>query len=168
MDELLSKDQDDASLNKYKASLIGDKVAPVFPNDPRKVICDSFNIIFVNDESKNIEFNPEQKNVKNHYEIAEGSAFKLKIRYYVQHDIVVGLRFVNSVTKLLVKVDEIDDNIGSFAPKAERYEFTSREDEAPSGFLARGSYKGNVCIFARFSWRGRNFIESYPDQWHEC
>lgn len=147
MDELLSKDQDDEALNKYKASLIGDKVAPVFPNDPRKVICDSFTIVFINDPSKNIEFNPENKTTKCHYEIAESSAFQLKIRYYVQHDIVVGLRFVNTVSKLLLKVDEIDDNIGSFAPKTERYEFTSREDEAPSGFLARGNYKGKVRLF---------------------
>jgi Rho GDP-dissociation inhibitor len=43
---------------------------------------------------------------------------------------------------MLAKVDKDEEKMGSFAPQEKEHVFDLPWQEAPSGFLARGDYKG--------------------------
>ena len=77
----------------------------------------------------------------------------MRVHFNVRNDIVFGLKFVNNVYKLLAKgknimmiVDKDEDKMGSFAPQVQPHQFDLPWTEAPSGFLARGDYKGKGLV----------------------
>jgi predicted DNA-binding antitoxin AbrB/MazE fold protein len=72
--------------------------------------------------------------------IKEGCKYKIMIKFYVQREIVSGLKYVQKTFRKGIKVDNIKHMVGSYAPKSEMHEFVTKEDEAPSGLLARGTY----------------------------
>eukprot|EP01006_Ploeotia_vitrea_P008736 TRINITY_DN20892_c0_g1_i2.p3 TRINITY_DN20892_c0_g1~~TRINITY_DN20892_c0_g1_i2.p3 ORF type:complete len:113 (-),score=69.00 TRINITY_DN20892_c0_g1_i2:48-386(-) len=83
---------------------------------------------------------------ENHYILKEGAAFNMRLKWYVQKDMVTGLKWINCVYKMKVRVDKEEVMLGSFAPRTEAYEHTFAADEAPSGFVARGKYTGKMSI----------------------
>ena len=77
----------------------------------------------------------------------------MRVHFIVRNDLVFGLKFVNNVYKLLAKgtqvnniVDKDEDKMGSFAPQQEPHHFDLPWVETPSGFLARGDYKGKGLV----------------------
>ena len=61
------------------------------------------------------------------------------------NDIVTGLRLVNNVSKLFVRVQE-EDVLGSFGPRKGEQEVEIEEKQAPEGFFIRGDYKGKLLL----------------------
>lgn len=66
-------------------------------------------------------------------------------RFIVHNDITIGLRVVNNVSRLFVKVQE-EEMIGSFPPKKTEQEVELEERQAPEGFFLRGDYKGKLIL----------------------
>lgn len=76
------------------------------------------------------------------FTIKEGAIFRMKIRFRVQHEVLSGMKYVQSVKRgpLSSKHQEM---IGSYSPSTTdrpEYEKKMEADTAPSGMLARGKY----------------------------
>ncbi len=150
IEEYTNLDANDESLNKWKKSLglNTGKPLPVAPGDKRTVIVLSMALnikgqdpVIINLEKEDTE-SLKKKEIK--FKIKEDSIYNLVIRFKIQHDIITGLRYLQGVKKAGITVDRMDEPLGSYAPNTEDkpyYEKKFPDVEAPSGFLARGSYK---------------------------
>ena len=65
----------------------------------------------------------------------------------VRFDIVNGLKFVNNVYKMMMRVEKDEEKMGSFAPQPAPHSFELPWVEAPSGFISRGDYKGKGLVY---------------------
>ena len=64
--------------------------------------------------------------------IEEGAEYTIGIEFKVNNEIVSGLRYSQVVTRKGIKVDKMNLMVGSYAPRADDYTFTTDADEAPS------------------------------------
>lgn len=84
-------------------------------------------------------YDPELKNKP--FVLKQGITFHPVLHFYVQHEIVSGLRFSLTVMKLGLKVDSSEEMVGSFAPSGSKtIVFRLPEETTPSGMLMRGNY----------------------------
>ncbi len=65
--------------------------------------------------------------------LKEGSNYRIKIEFYVQRDIISGLRFIQSSYKGPLRTDKSVYMLGSRAPKGELQEYISEKEQTPSG-----------------------------------
>ncbi|KAJ3357909.1 hypothetical protein GGF32_000799 [Allomyces javanicus] len=140
VEELAQLDQEDESLRKWKESL-GIGVAPA--DDPRKVVvlalamevADRDDVVMDLSSAESVE------RVKNSVlSIKEGTEYRLKIKFCIQHDVVSGLKYLHVVKRKGIRVDRVEEMLGSYGPAPEPYEKKFAMEEAPSGMLARGLY----------------------------
>lgn len=68
-----------------------------------------------------------------HLKVKEGERFQLKFDYYVQREIVSGLKYVHRVGRMGIRVAKETFMIGSYGPAAELKSFTTPWEHAPSG-----------------------------------
>jgi len=147
LDELLAADKDDESLRKYKASLLGN-IDQSVKDDPRRVVVKEMRVAFESRPGGDIVYtldSPEDliamKNTP--FTLKEGCNYKITISFKIQHDIVSGLKYVNSAYRKGIRVAKEEQMLGSFGPQAAPHQVTFPRhgwEEAPSGLLARGSY----------------------------
>jgi Rho GDP-dissociation inhibitor len=149
--DILALDTEDESLRKYKESLLGTAAKGDVgdKSDPRRLIIDEFRIFFAPEHNMpDIVFNlntPEGLDhlAKTGITMKEGSKFKFRITFRAQHEIVAGVKFVNSMTRMMVTETE-ELVLGSYPPSSQQhvFEFPKWEySEAPSGMLFRGKYR---------------------------
>jgi len=77
------------------------------------------------------------------FTIKEGCEYQMKAVFVVQHQVLSGLKYVQSVKRKGIRVSKDVEMIGSFPPNTTgrpTYEKKFAKEEAPSGMLARGSY----------------------------
>lgn len=132
LDELLKQDQDDESLRKYKESLLGKlddgaarmvflfSITPfsrshtdwwflyVAKDDPRRVVVKEMAVLFEDRPGGDILYPLEsaaelEKMKKTPFLLKEGCHYKIRVTFRVQHDIVSGLKYVNSVYRKGIK-----------------------------------------------------------------
>lgn len=154
LSDILAADAGDESLQRYKASLLGSAIHGDTgdKSDPRRLIITEFRV----------EFSPEEalppiihdlstaeglsKLNAEGITLREGVKFKFKISFRVQHEIVVGIKFINKMTKMMFSNTE-DLALGSYPPSSSTvqvFEFPKWDyNEAPKGMLYRGTYKAN-------------------------
>lgn len=72
--------------------------------------------------------------------IKDGIQYRLRIDFYVQREIVTGLKFIQKISRHGVKIVKTNNMVGSYAPKSELQSYTTPVEEMPSGMLARGTY----------------------------
>jgi len=155
VDQLMKLDENDESLKKYKASLgLGaDKDPETSPaNDPRRVVIKQLKVECQGRPGGDIIYNFESKESleklkESPFILKEGCNYRLTVTFKVQHELVSGLKYVNVVTKMGLKVNKDDVMIGSYAPAKTAYASTFPRngwEEAPSGMLARGKYKAKT------------------------
>ncbi|KAI0750949.1 rho GDP-dissociation inhibitor [Daedaleopsis nitida] len=80
---------------------------------------------------------------KNPITIKEGIEFNVRINFKVNHSIISGVRYMQVVKRAGVKVDKMEQMLGSYGPhpKGEAYTKNFDPEESPSGMLARsGTY----------------------------
>ena len=77
---------------------------------------------------------------KKPFVIKEGIAYKIRIDFYVQREIVTGLRYSQKIYRLGVPVEKMSHMIGSYPPKESLQSYTTPQEEMPSGLMARGTY----------------------------
>ncbi|XP_052070350.1 rho GDP-dissociation inhibitor 1-like isoform X1 [Mytilus californianus] len=144
LENILKKDQEDESLNKYKQALLGggDAKDP-FPNDPRRVIVTELALVVQDREDVTLDLTGDLSKLKDQvFVIKEGSAYKMRVKFFVQkQEIVSGLKYVQKTYRKGIKVDTSKFMVGSYPPKAEAHTWSTPIEDAPSGMLARGDYK---------------------------
>ncbi|EGZ15878.1 hypothetical protein PHYSODRAFT_302287 [Phytophthora sojae] len=154
VNELLEKDAEDESLQRYKEQLLGAAAHGDRGDttDSRRVVVEEFKVEF-EDGREDIVYNLDTLQGVEHmrttpFVIEEGSRYRFAISFRVNQTIVSGLRFHNKVKKtVLATRDEIV--LGSYAPRSENYVFVfPRHDwmEAPSGLFYRGKYMGRFIF----------------------
>ncbi|KAH7916316.1 immunoglobulin E-set [Hygrophoropsis aurantiaca] len=99
---------------------------------------------------------------KNPIVIKEGVEYNVRITFKVNHSIISGVRYMQLVKRAGVKVDKMEQMLGSYGPhpKGEPYTKNFDPEESPSGMLARsGSYnvKSRVVdddgeVYAEWEW----------------
>jgi len=75
--------------------------------------------------------------------IKEGVEYNVRITFKVNHSIISGVRYIQVVKRAGVKVDKLEQMLGSYGPSPTGEPYTKNFDpeESPSGILARsGSY----------------------------
>ncbi|KAK7470807.1 rho GDP dissociation inhibitor [Stygiomarasmius scandens] len=99
---------------------------------------------------------------KNPVVIKEGVEYNVRITFKVNHSIISGARYIQVVKRAGIKVDKLEEMLGSYGPhpNGEAHIKNFEPEESPSGMLARsGSYNvrsrvvdddGN--IYADFEW----------------
>lgn len=152
IDEYTKLDAEDESLAKWKASLglsADSSPYPVQAGDKRTVVIVEMALLFPEDPSmqsiviplEDATGNSISKDIK--FTIKERSVYELQIKFRVQHEIITGLKYLHSVKKAGIRVDKLEEPLGSYAPNTKEkpyYEKSLGAVEAPSGLLARGSY----------------------------
>ncbi|KAK9237089.1 immunoglobulin E-set [Lipomyces kononenkoae] len=149
VEQYVKLDDDDPSLRKWKESLglggassgsIGD------PADDRKVAILRMELEIKGHETIVVDLdkpNAIEQLKSRPIVLKEGSHYKVRIRFRIQHEIITGLRYLQLVKRKGLRVDKSDEVCGSYSPNTHEkpyYEKTFMEEEAPSGLIARGSY----------------------------
>ncbi|KAK0641678.1 immunoglobulin E-set [Cercophora newfieldiana] len=149
-DGITSTDQGDESLQRYKESLgLGGGGTDLSdPNDPR--VCIIYSLALHSDGRDPVVVDlsapgSEQTLKDKPFKIKEGAKFTMTAKFKVQHEILSGLHYVQSIKRKGVRLPggKTSEMIGSFAPNTDKnpvYEKKFAEEEAPSGMLARGHY----------------------------
>lgn len=146
IDQLLQTDQDDESLIKYKAALLGGAVAGsgtivVDESDPRKVIVKSLSLVVEGRDDETIDLTEDPKTIKTRsFVLKEGVKFRIKIDFIVQREIVHGLKYIQKTHKMSIPVDKMTHMVGSYAPKETVHSYSTPAEDAPSGMMKRGTY----------------------------
>jgi hypothetical protein len=123
---IVAKDESDESLTRYKKLLLGNvsdgkqvQNQLIDPNDPRIVIPIRITLLFDNhkpDVTFELKGSLEQLrdlHSKRTITIKEGEHYRTQLEYYVQRDIVTGLKLVNKVLKArTITVDKSKYMIG--------------------------------------------------------
>uniref|UniRef100_A0A7E4ZSC0 Rho GDP-dissociation inhibitor 1 n=1 Tax=Panagrellus redivivus TaxID=6233 RepID=A0A7E4ZSC0_PANRE len=140
--DIVNADTEDASLQKYKKELLGlaatseDQVI-LFPENPEHVIVKNISLISEGAVKCTMDL-PAPNDFT--LTVKEGCNYNIRITYFVQREIVSGLRYTHRIKRLGVPLDREVYMFGSFAPRKEAYEYTSPAEEAPTGMLHRGKY----------------------------
>ena len=119
----------------------------VDPNDKRRVVITELKIIFEDRPGGNITYTLDTPAdvlamKKKPFVMKEKCHYQIQITFRVQHEIVSGLKYVNKFYKAGIRICKEETMLGSYAPRPEPYTVVvprNAWDEAPSGFLARGS-----------------------------
>ncbi|KAI4170060.1 MAG: hypothetical protein LQ343_005200 [Gyalolechia ehrenbergii] len=142
-------DQNDESLNRWKASLgiSSSPCLPVDPKDTRRCVIHSLALEVAGRPDITIDLSIPgalQSLKTKPFTIKEGAKFRMKATFKVQHDVLSGLKYIQVVKRKGIRVSKDEEMLGSYAPNTEEkpiYEKKFAEDEAPSGMLARGHYE---------------------------
>lgn len=143
IEELLQLDNEDESLRKYKEALLGSQAEKIIidANNPKNVIVKRLALVVAERPDMVLELDGDLTQLKKQtFAIKEGIQYKIRIEFYVQREIVHGMKYVQKTSRLGVSVDKMTHMVGSYPPKAEIQSFTTNFEEAPSGMLARGEY----------------------------
>lgn len=168
--EYTKLDAEDESLAKWKASLgLSDdaNAYPVKAGDSRKVVIVEMALHFPDQNLDPVVINLEDANGNTiagkeiKFDIKEKSIYQLSVKFRVQHEIITGLKYLHSVKKSGIRVEKLEEPLGSYAPNTKDkpyYERTFTEVEAPSGLLARG----NFSAVTKFVDDDKNVHLSFP------
>lgn len=144
IDEILATDQEDESLRKYKEALLGQAqtgTVIVEPDDLRKVLVKKLVLVVVDRPEISLDLTGDISKLKKEtFTIKEGVSYKIRIEFFVQREIVHGLKYIQKTFRMGVPVDKMTHMVGSYAPKTEIQSYTTPSEDAPSGLMARGSY----------------------------
>jgi len=146
IDDILETDKEDASLQQYKATLLGSAAAGsgaviVDDKDPRKVIVKALALVVEGREDVKMDLTLPADDIKTQkFVLKEGIKFRIRIDFLVQREIVHGLKYVQKTYRAGIPVDKMTHMVGSYAPKAELYSTLTPVEDAPSGMIKRGTY----------------------------
>ncbi|KIV93613.1 hypothetical protein PV10_04814 [Exophiala mesophila] len=147
LDEYHSLDQEDDALNRWKASLglaAGNSVSD--PNDPRLCIIKSLALEVEGRPDITIDLSQPGAldSLKGKpFTIKEGCKYQMKAVFVVQHQVLSGLKYVQTLKRKGIPLGKDQEMIGSYAPNTkDKPTYTKKfaPEEAPSGMMARGHY----------------------------
>ncbi|GJE84484.1 rho GDP-dissociation inhibitor [Phanerochaete sordida] len=148
VDEYATLDAEDESLARWKASLGIVPGAAGAANGPKVTILTLELASPSMPPGKTLIMNLQNPAVladmkKNPVTIKEGIEYNVRITFQVNHSIISGVRYMQVVKRAGVRVDKMEQMLGSYGvnPKGEPYVKNFDPEESPSGMLARsGTY----------------------------
>jgi Rho GDP-dissociation inhibitor len=145
LQEIINADAEDESLKKYKEALLGhatNNEVVVDQSNPNRVIVKSLALVVEGRPDVVLDLSPGNlENVKRKvFTIKEGIHYKIRIDFYIQREIVTGLKYHQKIYKHGISVEKMNHMVGSYAPKLELQSYLSPLEEMPSGMLSRGTY----------------------------
>jgi len=142
LQEIKELDKEDASLQKYKDTLLGNQEdAIIDDNNPMNCLVMSLSMVTEGRPDVEIDLTGDLNNLKNQViTIKEGVKYRLKIKFHVQREIVNGLKYSHVVYRKGIRVDKTNYMVGSYGPRKDVFEYLTPSDEAPSGMISRGKY----------------------------
>ena len=154
-DILEAQEGEDEALQRYKASLLGAAAAGgAAADDPRRVVITELSILVNGRET--LTYNESDIAGDLNIVLKEGCEYKTQLSFRVQNDIVSGLKYCNSVSRIIPVVGKplnvliVDEMLGSYGPdpsKVITVVFPRREwEQAPSGMVARATYTANTTL----------------------
>ncbi|KAI0091896.1 immunoglobulin E-set [Irpex rosettiformis] len=167
VDEYAQLDANDESLNRWKASLgiVPGAAAPATGPKLTMLTLELHSatlppgksiIINLSDTSHLDEIKKSPINIK------EGVEYNVRITFQINHSIVTGLRYIQVVKRSGIKVDKLEQMLGSYGPSqtGEPYKKDFEPDESPSGMIARsGTYNvrsrvidDDNIVYIDFEW----------------
>lgn len=104
IEEIVATDQEDESLRKYKEALLGQakegKII-VDEQDDRKVLVKKLVLVVTDRPDIELDLTGDLDKLKKQvYVIKEGVSYKIRIEFYVQREIVHGLKYVQKTYRL--------------------------------------------------------------------
>ncbi|KAI9552993.1 hypothetical protein GHT06_020880 [Daphnia sinensis] len=142
--ELVAADQEDESLRKYKETLLGNAIAEnivIEPGNPKKVLVKKLVLVSEGQTEKTLDLSGDLSQLKQTvFTIKEGVQYRIRIEFFVQHEIVTGLKYIQKTYRKGIQVDKMTHMVGSYAPKKDLQSYTTPLEDAPSGLLYRGHY----------------------------
>ncbi|KJH43030.1 RHO protein GDP dissociation inhibitor [Dictyocaulus viviparus] len=147
--EILKTDEEDESLTKYKTMLLGSSPTNVIVDEtnPKIVIVKAITLLVDGREDVTLNLD-DNETIQQHgslknstFILKEGCQYRLRFDFYVQREIVTGLKYIHKVSRHGVQVLKETFMVGSYAPRKELQSYTTPVEEAPSGLLHRGKYK---------------------------
>jgi len=143
LQDIIAADEEDESLKKYKEALLGQATKAnviIDESNPKRVIVKNL-VLLVPDRPELILNLENLDSVKKQvFTIKEGIQYRIRIDFYVQREIVTGLRYSQKIHRHGLQVEKMNQMVGSYAPKAELQSYTSPEEHMPEGMLYRGTY----------------------------
>jgi len=167
VDHYAELDKEDESLARWKASLGIGAAAASTSNGPKVDIVSLFLTSPSLPDGKTIELNPKDTDMlaslkKNPITIKEGTEYNVGMRFLVNGDVISGLRYIHVVKRAGIKVDKMEQMLGSYGPSKDGAPHVSNfpTEESPSGMIARsGSYSvksritdDDAQVHADFEW----------------
>uniref|UniRef100_A0A0N5B7Z5 RHO protein GDP dissociation inhibitor n=1 Tax=Strongyloides papillosus TaxID=174720 RepID=A0A0N5B7Z5_STREA len=143
LNEILSTDANDESLVKYKEKLLGQNAENLVidPSISSNCILKSIALEIDNDITNKVEFTKSQPPPGLSISIKEGVNYRIVFEFYVQREIITGLKYCQKTSRHGLPVDKESIMLGSYAPRPEYYTYKTTICEAPKGMLHRGKYK---------------------------
>jgi len=165
VDHLANLDAEDESLNRWKASLgITPGATGAAATGPKVTVLALELHSPTLPPGKTLVMEVGNPNAaKTVFTIKEGVEYNVCIKFKVNHSIISGVRYIQVVKRAGVKVDKLEQMLGSYGPhpQGEAYAKNFDTEESPSGMLARsGTY--NVVsrvidddkeIYAEWEWQ---------------
>ncbi|XP_020275954.1 rho GDP-dissociation inhibitor 1-like isoform X2 [Asparagus officinalis] len=139
----LVKDKEDDSLRRWKEKLLGDGYEEMMGQTEPEVTFYSIGIVS-NDYEETVLPLPIESESPLLFTLNEGAKYRLKLKFRVQHNIVSGLTYMNTVWKGSRKINQAKGMLGTFAPSRNPYEELLEAESTPSGLFARGIYSAKL------------------------
>ncbi|KAG2013474.1 rho GDP-dissociation inhibitor [Coprinopsis cinerea AmutBmut pab1-1] len=148
-EEYAKLDAEDESLARWKASLgIVPGATSGDTSGPKVTVLTLELVSPTLPPGKKIAFNLADPNAiaslkKTPVVIKEGVEYNVRITFKVNHSIISGVRYIQVVKRSGIKVDKLEQMLGSYGPNptGEPYTKNFEPEESPSGMIARsGSY----------------------------
>ncbi|KIX08560.1 uncharacterized protein Z518_03216 [Rhinocladiella mackenziei CBS 650.93] len=147
LEEYQKLDQEDEAMNRWKASLgLGGGSSISDPNDPRSCIIKSLALEVEGRPDITIDLSEPGalETLKNKpFTIKEGCKYQMKAVFVVQHQVLSGLKYIQSLKRKGIPLGKDQEMIGSYPPNTtDKPTYTKKfaPEEAPSGMMARGHY----------------------------
>ncbi|KIM90972.1 hypothetical protein PILCRDRAFT_157724 [Piloderma croceum F 1598] len=141
-------DAEDESLTRWKASLGLNGAISADTSGPKvTVLCLELTSPTLPPGKKlifDLTTNQKNQDKKDLFTIKEGVEYSVTIKFKVNHSIISGCRYVQVVKRGGLKVDKLEQMLGSYGPSPDGKPYTKAFDpeESPSGMLARsGKYE---------------------------
>lgn len=142
--EIVEADKEDESLQKYKEALLGQAVKEsviVDTNNPNRVIVKNLALVVDGRPDVVLDLTDDLENLKKKvFMVKEGIQYRIRIDFFVQREIVTGLKYIQKVLRHGIQHEKMTHMVGSYAPKLEIQSYCTPVDEMPSGLLTRGTY----------------------------
>lgn len=142
--DIVEADKEDPSLQKYKETLLGAATAEaivVEPDSQNRVLVKKLVLVVEGRPDVVLDLTEDMEQIKKRtFIVKEGIQYRIRIEFFVQREIVTGLKYVQKIYRHGLQVEKMNQMVGSYAPKKEIQSFTTPQEDMPSGMLARGQY----------------------------
>lgn len=137
----LELDKEDESLRRWKEQLLGGiTIDQSDEKEDPEVDVVGLSILAKGRAELNIPLPLPFSKAEVAFVLQEGSSYHLKFTFTVQHNLVSGLTYLNTVWRCGVQVDQTRTMLGTFSPQREPYVHVLDEETTPAGFVALGVY----------------------------